>query len=233
MVFAGLNKLLYVIDSYALNFRYLEAKTHFKGQPTPYSSQYKCLYTYCHVLGKHPWALAAKVQQRKNLGWAVTRRRYLNGSTIPAQGPTPDANLAARGYRIVASSVLHQGQPDSGGSCIVLQSGLTCSLVAKFPQLSVITYSTQILCCRERTLRMRPWTGVCKPLMPDVVLPKVHQNNNMLYVSSVDLPSDSLQKNLAWWTVTQSTSKKHKTVKKWDVGACTSLGACPGQYNKT
>ena len=31
--------------------------------------------------------------------------------------------------------------------------------------------------------------NVCKPLMPDVVSPKVHQNNHS-YVSSADLPSD-------------------------------------------
>ena len=30
----------------------------------------------------------------------------------------------------------------------------------------------QILCCRKRTLRTRPRTGVCKPLMPDVVASK-------------------------------------------------------------
>ena len=33
---------------------------------------------------------------------------------------------------IVPSSVLRQGQPDSGEKCIVLQSGLTRSLIAKF-----------------------------------------------------------------------------------------------------
>ena len=26
-------------------------------------------------------------------------------------------------------------------------------------------------------LQTRPWTGVCEPLMPDVMAPKVHQNN--------------------------------------------------------
>ena len=35
---------------------------------------------------------------------------------------------------IVASSVLRRGQPDSRESCIVLQSGLTRSLVANFSQ---------------------------------------------------------------------------------------------------
>ena len=103
---------------------------------------------------------------------------------------------------IVGSSVINRGQPDSGESCIVLQSGPTCSLVVKFPQRSVVVAcSTRISCCRGRTLQMRPRTGVCKPLMPDVVTPKVHQNN----CSSADLPSDSLRKNLAWWAVTWRT----------------------------
>ena len=40
-----------------------------------------------------------------------------------------------------------------------------------------------------------------------------HAKRNRSYVSSVDLPSDSLCKNLAWWAVTRRTSKNHKTVK--------------------
>ena len=70
---------------------------------------------------------------------------------------------------IISSSDIHRGQPDSGESCIVLQSGWTRSLVAKFPQRSVIACSTQISCCRERMLQTRPQTCVCEPLMPDVV----------------------------------------------------------------
>ena len=69
------------------------------------------------------------------------------------------------------------------------RSGPTHSLlVAKFLQRSVVACSTRILCCKEVTLRTRPRTGVCEP---DVVAPKAHQS----YVSSVDLPSDSLRKN--------------------------------------
>ena len=41
---------------------------------------------------------------------------------------------------------------------------------------------------------------------------KVHQNNHS-YVSSVDLPSDSLRKNLARWAVTQRTLKITKLSK--------------------
>ena len=50
---------------------------------------------------------------------------------------------------------------------------------------------------------------VCKPLTPDVVAPKALQNNHS-YVSSVDLPLDSLLKNIAWWVVTWSTLKLSK-----------------------
>ena len=38
-------------------------------------------------------------------GWAVTWRKCLNGSTIPEQGPTPDAKLAAMGLNRLASLV--------------------------------------------------------------------------------------------------------------------------------
>ena len=97
---------------------------------------------------------------------------------------------------IVGSSVIRRGQPDSGESCIILQSGLTRSLIAKFPQHSVLAWSTQISRCRGSMLQTIPRTSVCEPLMPDVVSPKVHQNNRS-YVSSADLPSDSLRENLA------------------------------------
>ena len=114
-----------------------------------------------------------KHQKRR---WAVTRRKSLNGSTIPEQGATPNAKLAARGYEIDLhrrSSVLHRRQPDSRESCIVLQSELTRSLIAKFPQCLVVTWNTQILCCRGRTLQTRLRMDVCEPLMSDVVAPKV------------------------------------------------------------
>ena len=106
----------------------------------------------------------------KNWGWAVTRRRWLNGSTI--------SYLRARAHSRCEVScqgvphrrfVLRRGHPDSGESCIVLISWRTRSLVAKFPQRSVVACNTQILCCRERTLQTRPRTGACEPLMPDVV----------------------------------------------------------------
>ena len=141
------------------------------------------------------------------------------------QGPIPDVKLAAIGlmdfYRRFVCDP--SSQLDSGESCIVLQSGPTRSLVATFPPRSVVTCSMRILCHRGRTLQTRPRTGVCEPLMPDVVSPKVHQNN-CSYVSSADLPLDSLRENLACWAVTRRTLKNHKTVKMWGVGACS------GQY---
>ena len=48
--------------------------------------------------------------------------------------------------------------------------------------------------------------------MPDVVVPEMHQYN-CSYVSSVDLPSDSLREKLACWAVTRRSLKNHKTVK--------------------
>ena len=134
-------------------------------------------------------AMDACSSSAKIWGWAVTRRMCLNGSTIPTQGPTPDAKLAAMGPNQLASSFRWwsvKASPTMGESCIVLQSGPARSLIATFPQCSVITCSTRILCCRGRKLRTRPQTGVCEPLMPDVVVLKVHQNNHS-YVSSVDL----------------------------------------------
>ena len=81
-------------------------------------------------------------------------------------------------------------------------------LVALLPIFRTVRLSLANFVLQGRTLWMRPRTGVCE----DVVVPKEHQNNRN-YVSSVDLPSDSLCKILAWWAVTQRTSKNHKAVK--------------------
>ena len=70
-----------------------------------------------------------------------------------------------------------------------------------------------VLCCRWRMWQIRQQTGVCEPLMPDVVAPEAHQYD-CSYVREFSGPTfDSLHKNLAWWLVTQRTSKNHKTVK--------------------
>ena len=41
--------------------------------------------------------MGARGSSTKIWGWVVTRRKCLNGSTIPKQGPTSDAKLAAMG----------------------------------------------------------------------------------------------------------------------------------------
>ena len=49
--------------------------------------------------------MGAHSSSAKIWGWAVTRRKCLNGSSIPVQGPAPDAKLAAMGPNRLASSV--------------------------------------------------------------------------------------------------------------------------------
>ena len=130
--------------------------------------------------------MGARSSSAKIWGWAVTWRTCLNGSIIPTQGPAHSrCKVSCHGTKstcIVGSSVILWGQLDSGESCIMLQSRPTCSLI-RFPQHSVITCSTRILCCRGRTLRTRPRTGVCEPLMPDVMGPKVHQRSQVCELS--------------------------------------------------
>ena len=161
---------------------------------------------YRIVPSKRPWVLVA---QAPKFGGGQLHEELLKWFNYPRARAHPGCKVGSHGAKstfIVGSSVLRRGQPDSGEGSIVLQSRLTCSLIAKFPQCSVVACSTQISCYRGRTLRTRPRTGVCEP---DVMVPKVHQS----FVTSADLPSDSLRKNLAWWAVTRRISKNHKTVK--------------------
>ena len=65
----------------------------------------------------------------------------LNGSTILRKRPPWMQSYLPEGTEstcIVASPVPRRGQPNGGESYIVLESGLTCSLVAKLPQHSLI-----------------------------------------------------------------------------------------------
>ena len=94
--------------------------------------------------------------------------------------------------KLVSCSVSHV-EYDAPTLMHSVQSRLTRSLD---PQHSVVACSTHILCCRGGTLQTRPQMGVGETLIPDVVAPKVHQNYRS-YVSSADLPSDSLHANLA------------------------------------
>ena len=101
-----------------------------------------------------------------------TKNLRLGGYTMQSQLPVGTESIC-----IVALPVLCQCQPDDGGKCcIMLEIGLTGSLVAKLPQcLSLAVREFQ--CRKLRTLRTRLWTGMCETLMPDVMVPQAYQNN--------------------------------------------------------
>ena len=146
------------------------------------------------------------LSRERTYGSSQLKCQNLKMGGSPTQGPTLDAKLAARGCQIDLHRHFVKASLTSRESCIVLQNRPTCSLVAKFSQHSVVACSIQMLCCRGRTLQMRARMGMCKSLMPDVIASKEHQNHHS-YVSSADLPLDSLSKILTWWVVTQRMSK--------------------------
>ena len=184
------------------------------------------LYTVLSWISAHG-CLQLKCQNLRVGSYTEDLLKWLN---YPHARAHPGCKVSCHGTKwtcIVGSSVI-RGQPNSGESGIVLQSRPTRSLVVKFLQHSVIACSTWISCCRARTMWMRPWTGMCEPVMPDVVSPEVHQNN-WSYVTPVDLPSDSLCENLAWWPVTRRALKTTK-LSKLGVGAGIGMDTCTGQY---
>ena len=83
----------------------------------------------------------------KVLKWSLSLRKAYPGCEVSCHG----TELTC----IVGSSMLRRGQPDSGECCIVLQSRLTCTLVGKFSQRSVIACSMRILRYRGRMLQTR------------------------------------------------------------------------------
>ena len=69
---------------------------------------------------------------------------------------------------------------------------------------------------------------VCKPLMPDVVSPKAHQNDHS-YVSSADLPSNSLRK-FSMVGVYAEYLEKPQNCQNWGVAAGLGIDTCQRQY---
>ena len=70
--------------------------------------------------------------------------------------------------------------------------------------------------------------GCVCTLIPDVVVPKVHQNNRS-YVSSADLPRIHYARIYRVGGYTENLEKPQNH-QNWGVGACTGMGACLGQY---
>ena len=109
---------------------------------------------------------------------------------------------------------------------VMLQSGPTCSLVAKFPQRSVVTCSTQISCCRGKMLQMRPQTDVCEPLMPRCV---VQSASELLQLSGPTFGFTTREISMVGGYT--ENPKKPQNGQNWGVGAYTGMGACSGQYS--
>ena len=152
--------------------------------------------------------MGTRSSSTKIWGWAVTRRMCLNGSTIPEQGPTPDVKLAAMGPNWLSSSVrpcFVVASPTVEKAVLCYRVDLLVASLLSFRSVQSLPAVHEFRAAGEE--RCEPGHGqVCEP---DVVAPKAHQS----FVSSADLPSDSLRKNLAWWVVTRRTLKTTKPSK--------------------
>ena len=135
--------------------------------------------------------------------------------------------LAARRYRIVLNRrfVRALSRPAwQRRKLIVLQSRPTRSLVAKFPQRSVVACSAQISCWRGTTLQRGHGRGCVQTFDAWCRGTQSASEHNRSYVSSVDLPSDSLRKNLAWCGLHGGPRKTTK-LPNLGVGACAGMCA--------
>ena len=67
--------------------------------------------------------------------------------------------------------------------------------------------------------------GVCETSMPDVMAPEAHQNDRS-YVRELSRPTSIQLSMVGGYT---KDLKKSLNCQNWGVGACTRMGACPGQ----
>ena len=103
----------------------------------------------------------------------VTRRRCLNGSTIPVEGPTPRMRSKLPGcmYRIIASCFVE--------ASLTVEKAVSCykadRLVASLPSFRSVQSSLAVrkFCAAGKERCERGHRQACaKPLMPDVMASK-------------------------------------------------------------
>ena len=187
---------------------------------------------------KSLWALFAtilgKVTDNHNLKWCGST--VLSWASAHGRSQLKCQNLGVGGYTryevgshgaestcIVGSFVFRQGQPDSGEGCIMLQSGPTHSLIAKFLQRSVVGCSTRISCWKKR----------CEPSHRQVCA------NLMLWhpkrIRAMWAQQTYLQIHYARISMVGGYTEnleKLQNCQKWGVGACSGqYGTCSLQVN--
>ena len=153
-------------------------------------------------------------------GWVVTWR------TIPMQGPTLDAKLAAMGLNGLALLVrpwFVEASP-TVEKAVSWQSGPTRSLVAKFPQCSIVTCSIGKNVANEATDGcVRTFGTWCRV---------VQNASEQLQLCELSVPPTF---GFTTWEFsmvggyTENPEKPHNS-QDWGVGACTGMSACSGQY---
>ena len=179
------------------------------------SSQQRVIQSYIKRLpycSRHvPMAICSS--STKNWGWVVAWSSCLNGSSIPMQAPTPDANLAD-GKPNRSSSLLHPCFVEASPTIwIMLEKWIepkpSCQSSATF-----IVCSTWILYCKWGMLQMRR-TGACKTLLLDVVVPDAHQIDHSYVCAWAQYRPISVHYSrfMSWWAVTWRTSKDDRPVK--------------------
>ena len=173
----------------------------------------KILYLWnTEVITILSWASAHGCSQLKcqNWGGAVTQRRCLNGSTIPTQGPTQDAKLAAKGYQINLHRPFIRTSLRPARQWRKLDHATkwpTRSHVAKFAVVSRHLQYTNFMLQGKNT------TDGCVRTI-DAWCHGTQSTSEQLQLCELSrLTFGFTMQNLAWWAVTRRTSKNTKLSK--------------------
>ena len=161
---------------------------------------------YRIVLSKHPWALTAQAPKIED-EWLHGRSVWTPQVSPRKCPPCPKYEVSCQGYQLdlhCCFACALSRAANSGESCIALESRLTHSLVAKLSQRSLLAFVLQSMLA---TCKQGYYGWVCVKLwLPDVVAPEGR-------LQLCTWPQLEKRSNLAWWPVTQRTSRNHKMVK--------------------
>ena len=176
--------------------------------------------------------MCARSSSTKIWGWAVTRRTRLNGLTIPMQGPTLDAQLAAMGLNGLASSVclwFVEASPTVEKTVLCYKADRLVASLLSFHSILCrrLQYANFVL--QGKSTANKATDGCVRTFDAWCHVPQ--SASEQLQLCELSGPTFGF----TMWEFSMvggytENPEKPQNCQNWVVGACTGMGACSGQY---
>ena len=148
------------------------------------------------------------------------------------KGP-PCAKFSCHGTEltcIIDSSVLRRGQPNSGEGCIMLQSGPTCSLLAKFPHIQ----SSLAVCefCASVDERCERGHGWVYTHLWCLMSWRPKRIKTITATCMLAQRTSTFGFTMQEFSMVSGYTKNPEKPQNWEVGACVGMGTIRYRYRE-